>query len=145
MRYRDTASTVVDRSDYSAKMLAMLGDRDTYQLMAKDPTTSLENRMNSVLLRLRREGRLSGKTYYVLLKKLVQLGCISEGFLCGSHQPKVLTHKTFWQLTTAFISGNGLQSVCVICVKVTANDEWNKIKLKLKMKWTFVDCLWVGT
>ena len=34
--------------------------------MAKDPTTSLENRMNSVLLRLRREGRLSGKTYYHL-------------------------------------------------------------------------------
>ena len=34
--------------------------------MAKDPTTSLENRMNSVLLRLRREGRLSDKTYYHL-------------------------------------------------------------------------------
>ena len=27
---------------------------------------------------------------YILLKKLVRLGCISEGFLCGSHQPKVL-------------------------------------------------------
>ena len=27
---------------------------------------------------------------YILLKKLVWLGCISEGFLCGSHQPKVL-------------------------------------------------------
>ena len=46
------ATVVMDRSDYRAKMLAMLGDRDTYQLMAKDPTTSLENRMNSVSLRL---------------------------------------------------------------------------------------------
>ena len=46
------ATVVMDRKDYSAKMLAMLGDRDTYQLMAKDPTTCLENRMNSVLLRL---------------------------------------------------------------------------------------------
>ena len=53
----------MDRKDYSAKMLTMLGDRDTYQPMAKDPTTSLENRMNSVLLRLQREGRLSSKTY----------------------------------------------------------------------------------
>ena len=47
-------------------MLTMLGDWDTYQFMAKDPTTSLENRMNSVMLRLRRQGRLSGKTYYHL-------------------------------------------------------------------------------
>ena len=60
------ATVVMDRKDYSAKMLMMLGDQDTYQLMAKDPTTSLENRMNSVLLRLQREGRLSGKTYYHL-------------------------------------------------------------------------------
>ena len=60
------ATVVMDRKDYSAKMLMMRGGQDTYQLMAKDPTTSLENRMNSVLLRLRREGRLSGKTYYHL-------------------------------------------------------------------------------
>ena len=60
------ATVVMDRKDYSAKMLTMLGDRDTYQLMAKDPTTSLENRMNSVLLRLQREDRLSSKTYYHL-------------------------------------------------------------------------------
>ena len=57
------ATVVMERSDYSAKMLAMLGDRDTYQLMAKDPTTSLENR---ILLKRRREGRLSGKTHYHL-------------------------------------------------------------------------------
>ena len=28
--------------------------------------------------------------------------------------------------------------MCVICVKVTANDEWGKIKLKLKLN----GCLW---
>ena len=39
--------------------------------MAKDPTTSLENRMNSVLLRLQREGRLSSKTYYHLRSSAV--------------------------------------------------------------------------
>ena len=31
-------------------------------------------------------------------------------------QPKVLIHQTFRQLTAAFISGNGLQSVCVLYV-----------------------------
>ena len=42
----------------------------------------------------------------ILLKKLVWLGCISEGFLCGSHQPKVLIHKSFRQLTAPFISSS---------------------------------------
>ena len=60
------ATVVMDRNDYSAKMLAMLEDPDTYQLMANDPTTSLENRMNSVLLRLQQEGCVFGKTYYHL-------------------------------------------------------------------------------
>ena len=50
-----------------------------------------------------------------LLKKIVRLGCIAEGFLRGSHQPKVLIHQTLRKLTAAFISGSGLKSVCV-CV-----------------------------
>ena len=32
------ATVVMDCKDYSPKMLMMLGDRDTYQPMAKDPT-----------------------------------------------------------------------------------------------------------
>ena len=55
---RGRATVVMDCSDYSAKMLAMLGDRDIYQLMVKDPTTFMKNRMNSVLLILRRKGCL---------------------------------------------------------------------------------------
>ena len=57
---------MMNRKDYSAKMLTMLGDRDTYHLMAKDRATSLENKTNSVLLRLQQEGCLSGKFYYHL-------------------------------------------------------------------------------
>ena len=41
----------------------------------------------------------------VLLKKVVRLGCISEGCLCGSHQLKVLIHQMFRQLTAAEMSG----------------------------------------
>lgn len=45
-------SVVMNRSDYSTKMQAMLGDRDTYQPLTKDPTTSLENKMNRILMKL---------------------------------------------------------------------------------------------
>ena len=57
------ATGVMNRSDYSAKMQAMLDDRDTYQTLSKDPTTFLESKMNRVLLKLRRDGRLSDRTY----------------------------------------------------------------------------------
>ena len=73
------ATVVMYRKDYSAKMLTMLGDRDNYQLMAKDPTTSLENRMNSVLLRLQREGPFLARptTTFVALQLVshVSMGC----------------------------------------------------------------------
>ena len=38
------ATVVMNRSDYSAKMQAMLDDRDTYQPLSKDPTNSLESK-----------------------------------------------------------------------------------------------------
>ena len=57
------ATVVMNRSDYSAKMQAMLDDRDTYQPLSKGPTTSLESKMNRVLLKLKQEGRLSDRTY----------------------------------------------------------------------------------
>ena len=44
----------------------MLGDQDTYQPVAKDPTAALERKMNSVLLDLKRAGRLPGNMYYQL-------------------------------------------------------------------------------
>ena len=73
------ATVVMDRKDYSAKMLTMLGDRDTYQLMAKDPTTSLENRMNSVLLRLQEKTAFLARptTTFVALQLVshVSMGC----------------------------------------------------------------------
>ena len=58
------ATVVMDHSDYSSKLEAMLEDRDTYQPVAKDPTAALERKMNGVLLDLRRAGHLPGNTYY---------------------------------------------------------------------------------
>ena len=31
-----------------------------------------------------------------------------------------------WQLTATFITGSGLLSMCVKCVNLTTNDEWDK-------------------
>ena len=39
------------------------------------------------------------------------------------------------QLTAAFISGCGLQSVLVKCVRVTDGDVWDKIRIKSRIKW----------
>ena len=47
------ATVVMNQSDYSAKMEAMLDGRDTYQPLSKDPTTSLESKMNRILLKLK--------------------------------------------------------------------------------------------
>ena len=37
-------------------MLRMLNDENTYQLMEKDPTPSLERKMNALLLELKQSG-----------------------------------------------------------------------------------------
>ena len=60
------ATVVMDREDYNTKMKALLDDKNTYKPVAKDPTSALERKMNSILLDLRRKGRLSEETYHHL-------------------------------------------------------------------------------
>ena len=48
------ATVVMDKADYDDKMQQMLSDEGTYKLLDKDPTASLERRMNSRLLDLRK-------------------------------------------------------------------------------------------
>ena len=45
------ATVVMNQNYYSAKMQAMLDNRDTYPPLSKGPTSSLESKMNHVLLR----------------------------------------------------------------------------------------------
>ena len=56
----------MSQSDYSTKMQAMLIDRDTYQPLTKDPTTSLDNKMNRIQMKLRQEEHLLEQTYHQL-------------------------------------------------------------------------------
>ena len=57
------ATVVMDKADYDDKMQQMLSDEGTYKLLDKDPTASLERRMNSQLLDLRKAGRLHPDAY----------------------------------------------------------------------------------
>ena len=57
------ATVVMDRADYDGKMLKMLSDESTYQPVEKDPTASLERKMNAQLMNLKRSGRLPNDVY----------------------------------------------------------------------------------
>lgn len=70
------ATVVMDHDDYSSKLLALLEDQDTYQPVDRDPTAALERKMNGVLLNLRWEGHLPGKTYYYLNSSAGQVPCL---------------------------------------------------------------------
>ena len=50
------ATVVMDKADYDDKIQLMLSDQGTYKPLDKDPTASLEQRMNSRLLDLRKAG-----------------------------------------------------------------------------------------
>ena len=49
---------MMDRADYDVKVDQMQNDENSYQLLKKDPTPSLERKMNSRLLHFVRIGRL---------------------------------------------------------------------------------------
>ncbi len=55
---------MMDRADYDAKVGQMLNDANTYQLLKRDPTASLEWKMNSQLLHLVRVCRLHNDSSY---------------------------------------------------------------------------------
>ena len=50
------ATVVMDRTDYGEKLHRMLSEESTYQPIAKDPTPSLERKMNAQLMSLKRSG-----------------------------------------------------------------------------------------
>ena len=60
---KGNCTVVLDRVQYDSKILSMLNDKDTYEKLPKDLTSTLERCMNAVLLRLRRSGHLSEAQY----------------------------------------------------------------------------------
>ena len=57
------ATVVMDKESYDNKVTSMLSDTATYKPLPKDPTPSLQRKMNSILLDLHRSGHLSKSRY----------------------------------------------------------------------------------
>ena len=60
---------MMDRTDHDKKMQRMLSEESTYQLIEKDPTPSLERKMNAQLMSLKRSGRLPSEVYIRTVEK----------------------------------------------------------------------------
>ena len=57
------ATVVMNRSDYEYKMNHMLSDTQTYSKVDKDPASSMERKLNSLLLSLKKKVSLCPDTY----------------------------------------------------------------------------------
>ena len=70
------STVVMEPTDCSIKVQALLGGHDTYQLMAKDPTGALERKINSVLWSLRQKRLLSDGAYHHLCSSAGGVPCL---------------------------------------------------------------------
>ena len=59
-------TVVMDKTTYNAKVANMLSDTSTYKPLIKDPTSALQQQMNSLLLTLHKSGHLSDYHYHKL-------------------------------------------------------------------------------
>ena len=59
-------TVVMDKTTYDAKVANMLSDTSTYKPLSKDPTSTLQRKMNSLLLSLHKSGHLLDYQYHKL-------------------------------------------------------------------------------
>ena len=59
-------TVVMNKTTYDAKVANMLSDTSTYKPLSKDPTSTLQRKMNSLLLSLYKSGHLSDYQYHKL-------------------------------------------------------------------------------
>ena len=78
---------VMDRQDYVNKANQLL-NRNTYKLLAKDPTNSIKNKLINILKRVKQQTGLDNNTY----KSMYPTGCVPPKFygLPKSHKPGTL-------------------------------------------------------
>ena len=57
------ATVLLDTSEYENKMSVLLSDMSTYKVLTRDPTPALQRKMNGVLLKLKKENRITPKVY----------------------------------------------------------------------------------
>ena len=57
-------TVVIDNKDYTDKMDSLVNDKQTYELLKRDPTPALQRRLNGKLLDLKRTGTIDIQLYY---------------------------------------------------------------------------------
>ena len=57
------AMVVMDREDYTDKALSLLAGSNTYNIVTKDPTTKLKNKLAKTLRDIKNQGWLSDHSY----------------------------------------------------------------------------------
>ena len=57
------ATVLLDTSEYENKMSVLLSDMSTYKVLTRDPTPALQRKMNGVILKLKKENRITPKVY----------------------------------------------------------------------------------
>lgn len=67
------ATVVMGRADSDEKMMKMLNEKSMYQPVEKDPTVSLERKMNAQLMNLKRSGSLPNEEYAQLWSLAVRV------------------------------------------------------------------------
>ena len=60
---KGTALVVLDTKEYEAKCLNLLSDKDTYEPLKKDPTSTLQRQLIEKLKRMKKSGNLSEQEY----------------------------------------------------------------------------------
>ena len=60
------ATIILDTRNYDNKNLNIIGDQNTYKDLKADPTPTLQTRMNTILLSLKKQEKLSPNLYFLL-------------------------------------------------------------------------------
>ena len=56
-------TVVMNKSDFTTKMMALLNDKKTYKVLSRDPVPVIEKRLNSFIWKLRQEEKISFSNY----------------------------------------------------------------------------------
>ena len=59
-------TVVMDKTDYYDKMDALVNNKQTYEQLKRDPTPSLQRKLNSKIFSLRKSSTITERTYYRL-------------------------------------------------------------------------------
>ena len=65
---------IMNKNNYIEKSMKMLGDATKFKKLEKDPTRTRENRLNAILLKMKKEGEIADEQYQTMRSTGAVLG-----------------------------------------------------------------------